>query len=253
MATSPQRQISDQVNNGIYDQLGERWYHAKDDPVALLRAEARARNPWVMAEIQKVFPTAQVLDIGCGAGFLANALAQQGMAVTGFDASEESLQIARYHDETGRVHYQSGDANHLPFADESFDVTCAMDFLEHVEDPPHIVAEAARVLKPGGLFFFHTFNRNWIAWLFGIKGVEWFVKNTPPNLHSYRYFIKPSELTAMCEQSGMKVVTMRGLDPVIAQRAFWKMVATGTVDDDFQFKFTNSKWIGYTGIAQKQP
>ena len=244
--------MSQQVNNDIYNELGERWYHAKDDPVALLRAEARARNPWVIAEIQKAFAAASVLDIGCGAGLLANELARQGIAVTGFDASEESLEIARRYDVTGRVRYQYGDANHLPFADESFDAACALDFLEHVEDPAHIISEAARVLKPGGLFFFHTFNRNWVSWLFGIKGVEWFVKNTPRNLHSYRYFIKPSELTAMCEQSSMKVVGMRGLEPVIAQRAFWKMVMTGTVDDDFQFKFTNAKWIGYTGIARKQ-
>ena len=252
MATSPGKQMSQQVNNDIYNELGERWYHAKDDPVALLRAEARARNPWVIAEIQAAFGNASVLDIGCGAGLLANELARQGIAVTGFDASEESLAIARRYDVTGRVRYQYGDANHLPFADESFDVACALDFLEHVEDPAHIVAEAARVLKPGGLFFFHTFNRNWISWLFGIKGVEWFVKNTPRNLHSYRYFIKPSELAVMCEQNSLKVVTMRGLEPVIAQRAFWKMVVTGTVDDDFQFKFTNAKWIGYTGIARKQ-
>lgn len=246
MATS-----TDQVNNDIYHHLGERWYHAKDDPVALLRAESRARNPWVIAEIKKVFATAQVLDIGCGAGLLANELAQQGMTVTGFDASEESLAIARLYDTTGRVHYQFGDANKLPFADQSFDVACALDFLEHVEDPALIVREAARVLRPGGLFFFHTFNRNVIAWLFGIKGVEWFVKNTPRNMHSYRYFIKPSELAAMCENSGMRVMTMRGLDPVIWQRAFWKMVLTGTVEDSFKFKFTNTKLIGYTGIATK--
>ena len=251
MATSTRSQMSKQVNNDIYHELGERWYHAKDDPVALLRAESRTRNPWVVAEIQKVFSTAQVLDIGCGAGLLANELARQGIAVTGFDASEESLEIARRYDLTGRARYQFGDANHLPFADESFDVACALDFLEHVEDPARIVAEAARVLKPGGLFFFHTFNRNFVAWLFGIKGVEGFVQNTPRNLHSYRYFIKPSELAAMCENSGMRVVTMRGLNPVIWQRAFWKMVLTGTVEDSFKFKFTNAKLIGYTGIATK--
>ncbi len=247
MATS----FSTQVNNDLYHELGERWYHAKDDPVALLRAESRARNPWIRAEIQTAFPRASVLDIGCGAGLLANDLAQQGMTVTGFDASKESLEVARRHDATGRVNYQLGDANQLPFAAESFDVVCAMDFLEHVEDPAHIVAEAARVLRPNGLFFFHTFNRNFIAWLIGIKGVEWFVKNTPRNMHSYRYFIRPSELAAMCENSGMRVVTMRGLDPVIWQRAFWKMVLTGTVEDSFKFKFTNAKLIGYTGIATK--
>lgn len=240
-----------QVNNDIYDLLGERWYHAKDDPIALLRAEARARNPWVQAEIQNAFPSATVLDIGCGAGLLANELARQEMKVVGLDASEQSLEIARRYDATASVDYRRGDANHLPFDDASFDVACAMDFLEHVEQPARIVAEAARVLRPGGLFFFHTFNRNFIAWLFGIKGVEWFVKNTPRDLHCYRNFIKPAELRAMCEHSGMEVVMMRGLAPVIAQRAFWKMVATGIVDDDFQFKFTNSVLLAYLGLARK--
>jgi 2-polyprenyl-6-hydroxyphenyl methylase / 3-demethylubiquinone-9 3-methyltransferase len=247
MATS----FSTQVNNDLYHELGERWYHAKDDPVALLRAESRARNPWIMAEIQKAFPAANVLDIGCGAGLLANDMAQRGMTVTGLDASPESLEVARRHDLTGRVDYQVGDANDLPFAPESFDVVCAMDFLEHVEDPAHIVAEAARVLKPNGLFFFHTFNRNFIAWLIGIKGVEWFVKNTPRHMHILRYFIKPAELAAMCERNRMQVLTMRGLAPVIFQRAFWKMIVTGIVDDDFRFEFTRGKLLGYAGIARK--
>jgi 2-polyprenyl-6-hydroxyphenyl methylase/3-demethylubiquinone-9 3-methyltransferase len=252
MATSFGKPRSDQVNNDIYDTYGDRWYHAKDDPVALLRAESRTRNPWVVAEIQNVYAQAKVLDIGCGAGLLTNELARQGMDVTGFDASAESLEVARRYDATARVQYQLGDANQLPYAQESFDVVCAMDFLEHVEDPAQIVAEAARVLRPGGLFFFHTFSRNFIAWLIGIKGVEWFVKNTPPNLHSYRYFIKPAELTAMCERNGFQVKTIRGLEPVIMTRAFWKMLVTGVVEDDFRFRFSNSKLIGYTGLARKQ-
>ena len=126
-----------------------------------------------------------------------------------------------------------------------------MDFLEHVERPAQVVAEAARVLKPGGLFFFHTFNRNWRAWLFGIKGVEWFVKNTPRDLHLYRLFIKPAELRQSCEEAGLRVTSLQGLAPVIASRAFWKMVATGTVDDDFQFQFTPATWLGYVGFATK--
>lgn len=251
MATSFGTQRSDQVNNDLYHDLGERWYHAKDDPVALLRSESRTRNPWVVGEIKKRFSSAKVLDIGCGAGLLANELAKQGMQVVGFDASKESLEIARKYDSTKRVEYQLGDANHLPFDSDSFDVVCAMDFLEHVQDPAQIISEAARVLRKNGLFFFHTFNRNFIAWLIGIKGVEWFVKNTPPNLHSYRYFIKPSELIAMCEQRGMTVQTVLGLEPVIASRAFFKLLVTGTVDDDFRFRFSNTKLIGYTGVALK--
>lgn len=240
-----------QVNNEIYHQLGERWYTAQDDPVALLRAEARTRNPWIVQTIQQEFAAANVLDIGCGAGFLTNELARQGMHVTGLDASEQSLAIARRYDTTGRVQYQVGDAHQVPFADASFAVVCALDVLEHVAQPAQVVAEAARVLRPGGLFFFHTFNRNFAAWLFGIKGVEWFVKNTPRHLHCYRNFIKPAELQTMCEQNGLRVVTLRGLEPVIAQGAFWRMLWTGTVSDSFRFQFTGSTWMGYLGVAKK--
>src|SRR5436190_23343365 len=153
------------VNNEIYHELGERWYKAKDDPIALLRAESRARNGWIGRNIRKHFPqaTAHILDVGCGAGFLANDLARQGFPVTGLDASESSLVVARRYDATGRVNYQTGAAYHLPYADESFEVACAMDFLEHIENPKQVIAEIASVLKPDGLFCFHTFNRNFLA------------------------------------------------------------------------------------------
>ena len=61
-------------------------------------------------------------------------------------------------------------------------------------------AEMARVLRPGGLLFFHTFNRSWLAWLVVIKGVEWFVRNTPKDMHVLHLFLKPSEVEAMCRE-----------------------------------------------------
>lgn len=239
------------VNNAFYDDYGERWYAAKDDPVALLRAEARARNKWIVSELAGRSPNKalRILDIGCGAGFLANALAQEGYLVTGLDTSESSLAVARNHDVAGAVVYQYGDAYNLEFADGEFDVVCAMDFLEHVEEPERVVQEAARVLKPGGFFFFYTFNRNLIAWLIVIKGVEWFVRNTPRNMHRLRYFIKPSEMLRMCGRNGMRVTVCRGLAPKIFQTSFWKMLASGSVDENFAFTFTRHTLIGYMGLA----
>jgi 2-polyprenyl-6-hydroxyphenyl methylase/3-demethylubiquinone-9 3-methyltransferase len=241
------------VNNAIYDTLGDRWYAADDDPVALLRAESRLRNPWVAEHVARsIGPAARVLDIGCGGGFLANALAREGHVVTGVDASAESLEVARRHDATKTVRYDLGDALALPYGDAAFDVVCAMDFLEHVEQPARVVAEAARVLRPGGLFFFHTFNRNALAWLVVIKGVEWFVRNTPPDMHVLRLFVKPDELRAMCGANGLAVRELHGSAPVVWSRAFWKMLATRTVPPEFRFTFTGSPVIAYTGVADKR-
>jgi 2-polyprenyl-6-hydroxyphenyl methylase/3-demethylubiquinone-9 3-methyltransferase len=241
------------VNNAFYDTLGDRWYAAGDDPVALLRAESRSRNPWVLERIlATVGPTARILDVGCGAGFLSNHLARAGLEVHGLDASRESLAVAERHDETRSVRYQSGDALSLPYADASFDVVCAMDFLEHVEAPDRVVAEAARVLRPNGLFFFHTFNRNWLSWLVVIKGLEWFVKNTPPDLHVLRLFLKPREVRKFCENVGLEVLALHGSAPVVVSRAFWRMLFTGVVPEDFRFRFTRSTLTGYTGYASRR-
>jgi 2-polyprenyl-6-hydroxyphenyl methylase/3-demethylubiquinone-9 3-methyltransferase len=241
-----------EVNNAFYDSLGERWYAAEDDPVALLRAEARIHHPWIAERLRARFGTyARVLDVGCGAGFIANRLARDGYEVTGLDASPESLRVARLHDRTGSVRYEFGDALRLPYLDASFDAVCAMDFLEHVEEPGRVVREAARVLRPGGLFFFHTFNRNPLAWLVVIKGVEWFVRNTPPNLHVLRLFVKPEELRHICEGAELRPLELQGSAPVVLARAFFRMLLTGRVGADFCFRFTRSTHIAYIGCAER--
>ncbi len=245
------RAKSNQVNNDFYDLYGERWYTAQDDPVGLLRAENRTLCPWIAAEIGRVYAgrAVRVLDVGCGAGFLANDLARRGLHVTGIDLSEGSLEVARAHDTTRSVCYRSGNALSLEFADQSFEVVCAMDFLEHVDRRTQVVSEAARVLVSGGLFFFHTFNRNLLSWLIVIKGVEWFVHNTPKNMHRLRCFTKPHELRRMCLDAGLRIEYLRGLVPVPWKCAFWRMILRGRVPDDFTFQFTRVPITGYAGLA----
>jgi 2-polyprenyl-6-hydroxyphenyl methylase / 3-demethylubiquinone-9 3-methyltransferase len=239
------------INNDIYDHYGERWYVARNDPVALLRAQARARNSWIISEISGKFPNkyVSILDIGCGAGFLSNELALHGFTVTGLDASAPTLEVARRHDAAGTVDYRCGNAYKIEFADKTFDVVCAMDFLEHVEYPGRIVSEVSRLLSAGGMFFFYTFNRNFLAWLIVIKGVEWFIRNTPRNMHCLRYFIKPGELKDMCRKSGLEVAVLNGMKPKVFHPSFWKLLAKGIVDDNFTFEFTRYPVMAYIGYA----
>jgi 2-polyprenyl-6-hydroxyphenyl methylase / 3-demethylubiquinone-9 3-methyltransferase len=240
------------VNNEIYAALGDLWYTAEDAPVALLRAESRLLKPWVVAEMATKLGErrCQILDVGCGAGFLSNQLGSLGHDVTGLDLSDDALAVAARHDSTHTVRYQRGDALKLPFEDASFDVVCAMDFLEHVETPERAIAEAARVLRPSGLFFFHTFNRNFLAWLVIIKGVEWFVRNTPPRLHVLRLFLKPTEVSNMCLAQGLGALELHGMRPRLGW-PFWRMLLTRRVSATFAFKFTRATRLGFSGCARK--
>ncbi|MEO6600639.1 MAG: bifunctional 2-polyprenyl-6-hydroxyphenol methylase/3-demethylubiquinol 3-O-methyltransferase UbiG [Polyangiaceae bacterium] len=240
------------VNNQVYHSLGERWYEATDDPIALLRAESRLRNPWIIEALGRTFDgrRCRVLDVGCGGGFLSNSLGAAGHDVQGLDASEDALRVAALHDSTHSVRYRQGNALQLPYDSASFDAVCAMDFLEHVEDPRQVIAEAARVLKPSGSFFFHTFNRNFMSWLIVIKGVEWFVRNTPKDLHVLRLFLKPEEVRDACAEHGLGGIELRGVRPKFGL-AFWRLLATGRVRNDFAFTFTRSTRLGYSGVARK--
>jgi 2-polyprenyl-6-hydroxyphenyl methylase/3-demethylubiquinone-9 3-methyltransferase len=234
------------INNEWYADLGARWYVADDTPIALLRAEARHRNPWLAERIGLV--PQRIVDLGCGAGLLANDLAARGHDVLGVDTTPENLAIAATH---GEAEYLEADARAVPLADGTADVVTAMDLLEHVEDPGSVVAEASRLLGPGGTFYFHTFNRTWLASFVVVKGVEWFVANTPKDLHVSRLFIRPDELRAMCEQHGLEIVELHGVRPRFGL-AMLRMLVTGRVSDAFTFTFTRSLSVGYLGVARKR-
>jgi 2-polyprenyl-6-hydroxyphenyl methylase/3-demethylubiquinone-9 3-methyltransferase len=244
------------INNHLYHELGDRWYTAFDDPVALLMAESKLKNPWVMEQIQAHArigtDPCKILDVGCGAGFLSNFLATQGCDVTGVDLSAESLEVAKKYDETKLVKYLISDAGRLPFADHTFEVITAMDFLEHVEVPEKIIQELSRVLKPNGLFIYHTFNRNLLSYFIIIKFVEWLVKNTPKNMHVLRLFITPKEMNQYCLKAQMVTMQNVGIRPIFSTIPLANFF-TGIVPKGLQFKLTKNLWLSYLGVARKEP
>lgn len=240
------------INNAFYDDLQDEWYTRKDHPIALLRKENEIRVPWILKTLQERYDDpVNVLDIGCGGGFLTNALAKNGHKTSGIDLSSTSLQIAKKYDQTNSVDYRLASAYDLPFEDEKFSAICAMDVLEHVEDPNKLIEEASRCLKPGGIFFYHTFNRNPLSYLFIIKGVEWTVRNTPKNLHVYPLFIKPKELEDHLNSYELVSIYRSGFGPKLLSKAFLQMLSTRIVPDSFSFAFKKSTIMGYCGYALK--
>jgi 2-polyprenyl-6-hydroxyphenyl methylase / 3-demethylubiquinone-9 3-methyltransferase len=158
-----------------------------------------------------------VLDIGCGGGLLAEEFARLGCAAVGVDPSEQSLAAARTHAATVglSIVYQCAQGEALPFADECFDVAYCCDVLEHVADVGQVIAETARVLKPGGTYFFDTINRTPQSRLIMIKLLqEWrWTALMPPRLHDWHMFIRPAELRRELAHHGLVLGGLTGLKP----------------------------------------
>ena len=156
----------------------------------------------------------KVLDVGCGGGILSEAMARRGADVTGIDMGEAPLNIAKLHAlESGvSVKYQQIPVEQL--AEEmpaSFDIVTCLEMLEHVPDPASIIQACYKLVKPGGMVFFSTINRNPKAYAMAIIGAEYIMRMLPAGTHDYDKFIKPSELTRWCRAADLSVLDMTGM------------------------------------------
>ena len=194
-----------------FNELAHRWW----DPQGEFRP-LHEINPLRLQWIAERAPLEgkAALDVGCGGGILAEAMAQRGASVTGIDLGDKALRIAELHQlESGvKVRYESASAEE--FAGEhgsEFDVVTCMELLEHVPEPASTVAACARLVKPGGRVIFSTINRNLKAYLLAVIGAEYVLKLLPKGTHDYARFIKPSELTRWCREAGLQPLEMTGM------------------------------------------
>ncbi len=155
-----------------------------------------------------------VLDVGCGGGILAEAMASAGARVTGIDLSEKALGVAQLHRlESGIVvDYQLIAAEALALMTPArFDIVTCMEMLEHVPDPASIVTACAALAKPGGTLVFSTLNRNPKSYLFAILGAEYMLRLLPRGTHDWSRFLRPSELAAFARRAGLDLEQMIGM------------------------------------------
>ena len=157
---------------------------------------------------------ARVVDVGCGAGLLSEALAAAGAQVVGIDLAEKPLKVARLHlHESGlEVDYRRVSVEALAAEEAgSFDTVTCLEMLEHVPDPESVVASCYQLLKPGGRCVFSTINRTPKAFAVAIAGAEYVLRLLPRGTHEYGSFIRPSELIRTARDAGFQLLNLKGL------------------------------------------
>lgn len=253
------------VDNELYNRPGDLWW---DDGAAfaLLRT---AFNPARFGYFRQVLlerlhrdpRRLRALDIGCGGGLLAEEFARLGCSVIGLDPSEPSLATARAHAQASglSIDYRVGVGEQLPFENACFDLVYCCDVLEHVNDLGRVVAETARVLKPGGVYCFDTINRTLLSKLITIKLFqEWpATRFLPLHLHDWERYIKPRELQHLLAQHGLVVQDMRGLNlassPFTLLRSLWQFkrgaMSYKELGEATRFRVGGPTFVAYIGYA----
>ncbi|MBT8419809.1 MAG: bifunctional 2-polyprenyl-6-hydroxyphenol methylase/3-demethylubiquinol 3-O-methyltransferase UbiG [Gammaproteobacteria bacterium] len=193
-----------------FEQLAARWW----DPEGNFRT-LHTLNPLRLDYIERHADLRgkRILDVGCGGGILAEAMVGRGAIVTGIDAAEGPLRVAKLHliESDIDVDYRHITAEELAEQEAgAYDVVVCMELLEHVPDPALTIGACAKLVKPGGDCFFSTINRNPKAWLFAILGAEYFLRLLPKGTHDYSRFIRPSELDQWGRDAGLLLKDLQG-------------------------------------------
>jgi 2-polyprenyl-6-hydroxyphenyl methylase/3-demethylubiquinone-9 3-methyltransferase len=205
------RENVDPAEVAKFDALASRWWDP-DGEFRSLHEINPLRLDWIRQHVQ--LSGANVVDIGCGGGILAESMAAAGATVTGIDMAEGPLAVARLHqhESDAKVSYKQATAEELASEQaESFDVVTCLEMLEHVPDPSQVIKSCAELVKPGGHVFFSTINRNPKSFAFAIVGAEYVLRLLPAGTHEYEKFIRPSELESWARPAGLSLRSSIGM------------------------------------------
>jgi 2-polyprenyl-6-hydroxyphenyl methylase/3-demethylubiquinone-9 3-methyltransferase len=214
----------DQKEIDQFNGLADVWWDA-GGPMWPLHKLNNLRAPFVQQAIQTHFGADSlkgitILDIGCGAGLLAEAMATLGATVTGVDPAVRNILIARQHAQQSKLNIEYLEGSIEVIEGRCFDVVLNMEVVEHVEDLIAFMAACNRAVAPGGLEIVATLNRNIRSFIFAIVGAEYILGWLPKGTHQWRKFVTPTELTRLLAADKLKTFDQAGVSVNPFTRAY---------------------------------
>ena len=204
-----------------FNRMAEQWWDPhgkfrplhKFNPIRIEYIKEKIIKEFKIKSKDKPFSNLEILDIGCGGGLLTEPMARLGGKLTGIDASEKNIKIAKIHAKKSRLKI-----NYFPLSPEKFksinkfDVILNMEIVEHVDDLNFFIKSSSNLLKKNGIMFIATINKTLKSYLLAIVGAEYILNWLPVGTHDWLKFVKPEKLKDICKNNSLELSEVRGLN-----------------------------------------
>jgi 2-polyprenyl-6-hydroxyphenyl methylase/3-demethylubiquinone-9 3-methyltransferase len=213
-----------------FSKLSEDWWNEKGKFKPLHEFNP-VRLKYIIREIKKhfkintdqdlPFKNLSIIDIGCGGGLVTEPMARLGAKITGIDASIKNIEAAKLHAKKMNLNIDYN-VNTPENINSSYDVILCLEIIEHVSDVNLFIKSCEKILKKNGIIFFATLNRTIKSFIYAIIGAEYILNWLPKGTHNWNKFIKPSEITSICNKLNLKLIDKVGFTYSILQRSWFQ-------------------------------